>query len=115
MPLRPVFTGSSRCVVVLSPNCPTVLAPHVHTVPSVFSEMLWLPPAETFDAPVIVVSFTGVSCRLEAPPSPSCPFVFHPQEYTDPSALVSNMCCPPAETLLTPVSAAGCIGSHDPA
>jgi hypothetical protein len=69
-------TGLARSVVEPSPSWLLLLAPTAHTVPSVFSQSVWMPPPETACTPTNgapPASSTRVGkLRLVDVPSPSC-------------------------------------------
>ncbi len=63
----PTCTGAFRSVVVLSPSWPRLFAPHVHSVPSVFSATVWISPAAADAQLASVPTCVGVALLSQSP------------------------------------------------
>src|SRR5882672_9906744 len=103
-------TGTDRSVVVPSPSCPSLLAPHAITVPSPSSARLWSSPAEIATIPLSPLTATGLVLQgtvlkpadgqVSGPvvvPSPSWPYSLSPHATTVPLERSASACGPSAE------------------
>src|SRR5579864_4743410 len=85
------------------PSAPSALYPHAHTVPSLFSAKLWLPPAAMAATPVSALTATGVLLSVSVP-LPNCPQALNPQAQTVPSPFNAKLCPAPPAMVATPES-----------
>ncbi len=88
--MPPIFTGAGRLMVVPSPSWPSLLWPHVQTMPADVSAMLCSAPALTRVTPARPLTCTGAS-RFVFVRSPSRPYVFQPHAHTVPSERTARL------------------------
>ena len=84
------WTGTSRSVVVPSPNRPCEFLPQHHAVQSFFTAQVLAPVQATVTAPVIPEVCTGTLLFVWVP-SPNWPTLLAPQHQTVPSFLTAQV------------------------
>ncbi len=72
-------TGTKALVPVPSPNCPEVLSPQAHAVPSAFTAKEWKLPAATLVNPAALRIAAGRLTAGPLEPRPSAPVLLSPQ------------------------------------
>src|SRR5688572_23155694 len=105
------FTGCGvrRSTWVLSPTWPKLFWPQHQAAPVLLIPQLCSEPAASFAKPVTplgTLTATGVWV-LTSELSPSCPWLFHPQQYAAPALDSPQVWFPPAVRLEKPVTATG--------
>src|SRR5438552_18257376 len=115
VPMFRIWVGAARSVLVPSPSCPNLFAPHVHTEPSRNPAAVYAPGSRSFPAATAPMTLpnpgTGAGVeRLVNVPSPSSPNVLSPHAHSVPSALTPTECRAPAEMLRIPKSAGTAVG-----
>jgi hypothetical protein len=85
----PTWFGEFWSVVVPMPNCPSLLSPQHHSVPSVRVAQVVLPPASAARQVVRTPVWAGTPDPKLFPP-PSWPWSELPQHHSVPSVLVAH-------------------------
>src|SRR5689334_14133513 len=90
-------------MVVPSPSCPYSLYPQHLTPPLVVRAQVCSPPLAIATTPLVKpLTLTGVVWSVVVP-SPSWPYLFHPQHLTPPSRVTTQVWAYPAARAVTPL------------